>query len=87
MSETELVKRMADTLYSDNGLLAKVGSIEGGVRVLVWMAGVALTLVGLIIAYLAYLSNSPQHHAILITSHPTVTASSALDTSIPDDAR
>ena len=80
MSETELVKRMAETLYSENGLLAKVGSIEGGVRVLVWMVGVSLTLAGIIIAYFAYLASSGTHHAILITNQPVSTASSDANT-------
>ena len=61
MSETELVKRLADTLYSDNGLLAKVGNIEGGVRALCWMVGIAVAIFGIAIAYLGYISNSGQH--------------------------
>ena len=75
MSETELVKRMADTLYSDNGLLAKVGNIEGGVRALCWMVGIAVAIFGIAIAYLGYMSSSGQHHAILITHDPSFTAS------------
>lgn len=86
MSETELVKRMAETLYGENGLVSIVGEIKGGVRSIAWMVGTILVIFMAIIAYLGY-ANSSGQHAMLVTNQSTVTASSGTNASIPDDVR
>jgi hypothetical protein len=82
MSETELVKRMADTLYNENGLVASVSEIKGGVRAIVWMFATVLAMITILIAYLAYLSSSPEHHAIFI-SGPASSTTASSDATMP----
>jgi hypothetical protein len=80
MSETELVKRMADTLYGPDGLVTSVSEIKGGVRAIAWMVGTILVVFMAVIAYLGYV-NANKTHAVLLSNDPVVTASS--DAGIP----
>lgn len=79
MSESERIKAMFETLYGHEGMVATVAEMRGGINALKWMVGVVLIVVSLIFGYLTYVTQSHPGRTALMSSDPTMTASSLGD--------